>query len=81
MGEASVRGSARLRSRRALPRTASASVAAAEETSLLVVEREAFLAALNASTHVHEAAGRLARRLLAHVPADDVGVQTPASTI
>ncbi|HMD57539.1 MAG TPA: cyclic nucleotide-binding domain-containing protein [Solirubrobacteraceae bacterium] len=42
-----------------------ATVTAASATTFLSIEQDAFLAALNASTHVREAAGRVAERLLA----------------
>ncbi len=45
-----------------------ATVTATSQTTLLAIEREAFLAALDASTHVHEAAARLAGTLLAETP-------------
>lgn len=40
-------------------------VTALTDTTVLGVGRDAFLAALQASTHVHDAAGRVAGRLLA----------------
>ncbi|MDQ6811143.1 MAG: cyclic nucleotide-binding domain-containing protein [Actinomycetota bacterium] len=45
-----------------------ATVTAISPTTLLCIERDCFLAALNASTHVRESARRLAKRLLAQTP-------------
>lgn len=50
------------------PVTRTATVTAASATTLLAVGREPFLAALMASTHVHEAAGRRVEGLLAEAP-------------
>ena len=48
--------------------TRTATVTAAVDTTLLGIDREAFLTALNASARVREAAGRLAGRLIAYAP-------------
>jgi hypothetical protein len=50
------------------PVNRTASVTALGPTTVLAVERDAFLTALNASPQVHEAAGRVAGELLAEAP-------------